>query len=71
MILSFIKRWSRRLLGAYLYGKLAAVFDYILFYKNPIVQLIYLFLALGGFAVYVVVGFWRFIPGPYVGEIHK
>jgi len=31
----------------------------------------YLFLAIGGFAVYVVVGFWRYIPGPYVSEYHK
>ncbi len=31
----------------------------------------YLVLAIGGFAVYVIVGFWRFIPGPYVSEYHK
>jgi palmitoyltransferase ZDHHC4 len=31
----------------------------------------YLILAIGGFAIYVVVGFWKYIPGPYVSEYHK
>lgn len=31
----------------------------------------YLIIAIGGFAVYVVVGFMRFIPGPFVNEYHK
>ena len=31
----------------------------------------YLFIAIGGFAIYVIVGFMRFIPGPYVAEYHK
>ena len=31
----------------------------------------YLILAVGGFAIYVVVGFWKYIPGPYVSEYHK
>jgi palmitoyltransferase len=71
MILNFVKRWGRRLLGEYLYGKIAAVLNYIVYQKNPIVMMIYLLLAVGGFFIYVRVGFAKYIPGPYVGGIHK
>ena len=63
--------WPRRLLGNFIVDKFLALYNYILYQKNPIVQILYLIIAIGGFAVYVIVGFMRFIPGPYVSEYHK
>lgn len=66
-----IKAVSERLLGTYLYSHIAAVFTYIIYKKNPLVQMIYLLVAVGGFFIYVTVGFFKYIPGPYVGGYHK
>jgi hypothetical protein len=33
--------------------------------------MIYLLVAVGGFFIYVTVGFFKYIPGPYVGGYHK
>lgn len=67
----FLTSWTRTLLGDRITDFTYSIYDYIMNKKNPIVMIIYLILAIGGFAVYVIVGFNRFIPGPYVGEIHK
>jgi palmitoyltransferase len=64
-------RCGRAILGDFITEKLLAIFNYICYEKNPIVQIMYLILAIGGFAIYVVVGFWKYIPGPYVNEYHK
>eukprot|EP00347_Sterkiella_histriomuscorum_P016464 403353078 len=45
--------------------------NWICFSTNPLIQILYLILAVGGFYVYVQVGFNRFIPGPYLSSIHK
>jgi palmitoyltransferase ZDHHC4 len=75
IIMKAIKRalspWPRRILGNFIIDKFLALFNYILYQKNPIVQILYLIIAIGGFAVYVIVGFMRFIPGPFVSEYHK
>jgi hypothetical protein len=66
-----IGRCSRAVLGDFIIDKILGVFNYICYQKNPIVQIMYLILAIGGFAIYVVIGFWKYIPGPYVNEHHK
>ena len=37
---------------------------------NPIVQIFYLVIAGGGFYIYVTVGFFKYVPGPYVSGYH-
>jgi hypothetical protein len=56
-ITNITKSIARKLLGAYIYGLIAGIIDYIINKKNPIVQILYLILAVGGFIVYVMVGF--------------
>ena len=38
---------------------------------NPINQIIYLIISIGGFYIYVSVAFMKYCPGPYFGEYHK
>jgi|LauGreDrversion4_2_1035121.scaffolds.fasta_scaffold923589_2 hypothetical protein len=52
-----IKAVSQRLLGEYIYSKIAAILNYIVYQKNPLVQMVYLLVAVGGFFIYVTVGF--------------
>lgn len=70
-IFGIVNRCSRTILGNYITDKIAGIYNYVVHQKNPIVQILYLVLAVGGFAVYVMVGFWKFIPGPYVSEYHE
>lgn len=41
-----------------------------MFTKNPIVQIIYLTLTIGGFYIYIVFGFCH-LPGPYASNYHR
>ena len=70
-ILSVSSNLARRVLGNYICDKLYAVYEYIVFKKNPIVLIIYLLLAVGGFFIYVKDGFFKYIPNHYVGGYHK
>ena len=45
--------------------------DYVLNKPNPLVQIFYLVVAGGGFYVYVTVAMFKYLPGPYLSEIHK
>jgi hypothetical protein len=47
-----------------------SVWDYVLYKPNPIVIIVYLLCAVGGFYVYVVYGFVH-IPNPYIASYHK
>lgn len=58
-------------MGTFLYSHIAAILTYIIYKKNPLVQMVYLLVAVGGFFIYVTVGFFKYIPGPYVGGYHK
>ena len=45
---------------------------YVCFSKNPLVQIMYVLLAGGGFVVYVIIGFNKYIPtNPYVHNYHR
>lgn len=56
--------------GAWLVDSIDAVADYLCYQANPIVQVIYLVCAVGGYATYVCYGFCH-IPGPYIAAHHK
>ena len=43
---------------------------YLCFEANPLIQFFYLFLAVGGYYMYVVYGFIH-VPNPYVANYHK
>jgi hypothetical protein len=45
-------------------------FEYVFFKPNPIVQIIYLFCAVGGFYLYVEFGFPH-VPNQYMANYHK
>lgn len=66
-----LKRTGRKVFGDGCVDRVERMIQYICFSTNPIVQILYLFLAVGGFFIYVQVGFNRFIPGPYISSIHK
>lgn len=44
--------------------------DYLCYQANPVVQVIYLVCAVGGYVTYVKYGFCH-MPGPYIAEYHK
>ena len=67
----FLRQQGRRTCGNRFVDTVDGIIRYVCFTSNPFVQILYLFLAVGGFFIYVRVGFSKFIPGPYVGEIHK
>jgi hypothetical protein len=46
-------------------------FVYLFYKPNPVIQILYLIVAGGGFVVYVQVGFVKYCPGPYLAEYHK
>ncbi|PFH33457.1 DHHC zinc finger domain-containing protein [Besnoitia besnoiti] len=50
--------------------KLEQIFFYVFHTNNPIVQLVYLAVMIGGYTQIVLVGY-PWIPNAYVGEIHK
>ena len=61
---------GRRMCGAWLVDSIDAVADYLCYQANPIVQVIYLVCAVGGYATYVRYGFCH-MPGPYISDYHK
>lgn len=68
---AFLQRITKAILGVTIYNFFAGIIDYVIYQKNPIVMLIYVFISVGGFAVYVLIGFNKYMPGPYIGPIHK
>ena len=57
--------------GLFLSGLIKSSFIYVFYKPNPIIQIMYLLVAVGGFIVYVQVGFVEYCPGPYLPEYHK
>ena len=66
-----LKRFGRRTCGNRFVDIIERIVQYICFSSNPLVQILYLFLAVGGFFIFVRTGFVRFIPGPYLAAYHK
>ena len=50
---------------------LIAIYRWLFFTRNPAIQLIYLFIAIGGYAIFVIIAFAKYFSGPYVGAYHK
>ena len=57
--------------GAFLIVSFKNFLIYLFYRPNPIIQLLYLLVAGGGFVVYVSVGFVEYCPGPYLASYHK
>jgi len=51
MLVPIILRILRRVLGAYVYERVARVYEYVFHQRNPLLQLLYLSLILGGYGV--------------------
>lgn len=68
---NLLKHYGRKLCGDRVVNTIERMITWICFSTNPLIQILYLVLALGGFFIYVQVGFNRFIPGPYVASYHK
>lgn len=45
--------------------------SYVCYSNNPIVQIVYIVLALGGFYIYIETGFKKYIPGMFISAYHK
>mmetsp|Transcript_5440 Transcript_5440/g.9178 ORF Transcript_5440/g.9178 Transcript_5440/m.9178 type:complete len:199 (+) Transcript_5440:108-704(+) len=60
----------KKVMGAYMFDKLRSVVNWIAYKPNPLIQIFYLVIAVGGFIVYIQRGF-GYIPGPYIGNYHK
>lgn len=69
--LGLTQRVLQTILGQTIYGNIAGGCDYVFYQKNPLVMMLYVVLAVGSFAVYYIIGFDKYLPGPYVGEIHR
>ena len=69
-----VPRSTRRNIRRFAGERVLAMFDgtihYVIYTPNPLIQLLYLLLAVGGFYIYVEVGFVRYIPGPFFAEYH-
>ena len=66
-----IDRYSRIILGDYITDAVFTCVDYVINKPNPIVQIFYLAVAVGGFYIYVSVAFAKYVPGPYCHWWHK
>jgi hypothetical protein len=66
-----IEGWCRKWLGDRITDIVIRFVDYVLNKPNPLVQIFYFIVAGGGFAVYVKVAFFKYIPGPYLADWHK
>ena len=62
---------GRRYLGHRFVDAIEHLIQYLCFSTNPLVQVLYLLLAVGGFYIYIEYGFAKYIPGPYVAAYHK
>lgn len=64
-----LKRGGRKVCGDRFVSAIEGLITYVCFTANPIVQILYLVLAFGGFYCYVSYGFIH-LPGPHASEIH-
>jgi len=62
---------GKAILGQYIMSKLEQLFIWCVFKPNPLVQIFYLGIAVGGYYEYVKTVFMKYCPGPYLGEFHK
>ena len=65
-----LKAFGHKTCGERFVSVVLGVVDYIFYKRNPLVQIVYLLCAVGGFAVYVKFGFCH-VPGPYIAGYHK
>lgn len=65
-----LKKTFIRICGERFANAIEYLFEYMIYRPNPIVQIIYLCCAVGGFYIYVVYGFCH-IPNKYVPGYHK
>jgi hypothetical protein len=66
----FMRRIAVKIVGERIMQWFESVWDWMLYKPNPIVQIIYLLCAVGGFYTYVNYGFCH-IPNNYVSSYHK
>lgn len=59
----------RKILGNKLYNGIIGAGDYIVNKPNPILQIFYLFLVIGGTSLFMLTGF-AYIPGLYISSFH-
>ena len=67
---SYLRRVGRKVCGDRFVKAIDSTFQYIFFKPNPIVQIIYLFCAVGGFVLYYEFGFPH-VPNKYMESYHK
>lgn len=61
----------RKVCGAWAADKAGALLHWLVFKPNPVVQIIYLILAGGGFYVYVTTTYFVYCPAPYIPTWHR
>lgn len=66
---SRLSTFSVKLLGVSRAKKIVYCSTYLFYKPNPVFQLFYLALSLGGYTIYAVKGF-KFLPNPYVSSYH-
>ncbi|CDW87623.1 dhhc zinc finger domain containing protein [Stylonychia lemnae] len=68
---NILRSVGAKICGQRFVDRVERMITWICFSTNPLIQILYCFLAGGGFYIYVKIGFNRFIPGPYVDNYHK
>lgn len=67
---NMLRAFGRRVFGNWLVDRIDAFANYLCYQTNPVVQVIYLVCAVGGFTTYVWCGFC-YMPGPFIAGYHK
>ena len=51
--------------------QISAALYYVAFKPNPLVQIFYLLIAVGGYYIYVTTAYIKYCPGPYLAGYHR
>ena len=65
-----LKWLTRKLIGERGPQALDAIWSYLAYECNPLVQIFYLFIIVGGYSIYVIYGYPH-VPNPYLAWYHK
>ena len=65
-----IKKGARKVCGNTIVTLIERLINYIINENNPLVQIVYFIIAVGGYYLYVINGFPR-VPNDYIGNYHK
>lgn len=67
----FLDKNVRRVVGNTIVDSISGLLFWLAFKPNPVIQILYIVIAGGGYYVYVITAFLKYIPGMYIGGWHR